>query len=139
MNANEVYEILSMGAIGTCIAAALHAGAMLVMNMAHEDSFSRRIESRRDLEKVVGVEATKLGLDKSLITSEFDAEIHCARKKDNKYLVCIQNDCCGTIAMVRHELYHVKKDLDKGKRNFLHYYFIREPRALLYGAFGIKI
>jgi hypothetical protein len=100
---------------------------------------NQKIESQKQLEKVVKEEALKLGLDTSRIESKYNAKHTAASKGEEKYVLGM-TAVNATRDNVKHELYHVLKDFDKDdKHDFMHYFFIQEPRATLYGTFGLRL
>jgi hypothetical protein len=104
------------------------------------DVWSQRIESESELCEVVRYEADKLGLDFARldvrhVRGNSDTGV---KKKDDKYEMGFNLGRGISVSTVRHELYHLLKDVDKGV-NLLSYLFIAEPKATLYGALGIKL
>jgi hypothetical protein len=103
------------------------------------------IKSQSKLEKVVKEEALKLGLDASSINAKLDSnykspngEPALSRKEGDHYQLIIVDKAYSTRRGVKHELYHIfKKDIDHNSE--LRYWLIEEPRAIVYGALGIKL
>ena len=50
-----------------------------------------------------------------------------------------QNHSGADVGATVWDLYHILKDCDNGDPTFFRYNFIAEPRAILYGNFGIKL
>jgi hypothetical protein len=107
--------------------------------------FNEKIKSQEQLEKVVREEAPKAGLNSSDIDARY---VHLGdtysdnKKKGNVGYILSMSDGTGcTRKNVRHELGHMAsgdcdgEDDSKG----LHFYFVREPRAILYEVFGLKV
>jgi hypothetical protein len=100
---------------------------------------NQKIESQKQLEKAVKEEALKLNLDTSKIEARYNAK-HTAASKEGEEYILGMTGVNATRKNVKHELYHILKDLDKeDKHDFMHYFFIQEPRASIYGTFGLKL
>ncbi|MBI2632350.1 hypothetical protein HYW75_05075 [Candidatus Pacearchaeota archaeon] len=104
--------------------------------------YPSRIVSYRELEDIVAFEALKLGINpKNIDVKLNENEITGVKKTKGRYDMSFRN-IPKDISVIRHELYHVLKDCDKfedRKIDYLYFLFIAEPRATLYGTFGIKI
>lgn len=119
-------------------------GFRIINNLFATTLFRKKIESMEELEKIVDVEARKLGLNPSSIDVEYatpgNGEV---RKIGDKYKIWMEKGRFNTPQIVQHELYHIKRgDCDKyaGRQgSFFASVFIIEPRAILYGCFGIKL
>ena len=106
--------------------------------------FNKKIKSQKELEEVVSEESKKLGLN----SAEFDIIYNSNRTSikfndEGKLELHIQGNSLATKPVVKHELYHLKRDkkaIENNKSmNGLYYLFIAEPRATLYGLTGIKL
>lgn len=105
---------------------------------------NKRLKSRDELDELVVKESEKLGLDPEKICVSIRDRNH----SYNNGLVRIFNDSsaeievngpCANANTVRHELFHLKRVINDGKNpSLLSYLFNEEPRAVLYGAFGVE-
>lgn len=134
-----------LGFIGKAIVYAITGAPVLTSlflmgcNIAHLPPFQKKITSRAELERVVKEEAEKLGLDSSKIDLKYDEQRFSSEKVGDRYNLHLQRgNFLATKKIVKHELCHIKEDCDKPITEF-YYNFIAEPRATLYGTFGIKI
>jgi hypothetical protein len=112
-----------------------------VQGLTNLSLFHEKIKSQKELEIVVKEEAEKLGLGNYKIKIIYDDKETSMRKKEGKYELGVTKTL-ATRKNVKHELYHLLKDVDGEKNShpdFVRYFFIQEPRATLYGIFGIKI
>ncbi len=137
MDPNKIFEYVTEGMKLAAIGGGSYVGALLGINLIH--GFSQRIRSQEELEMVVDEEATKLGLDPSKIDATYNGKTDGARKNRGRYDLHLIGDWLSTRAAVRHELYHILKDCDKGKPTLISYLFLEEPRALMYGSFKLKL
>ncbi|MBI2146785.1 hypothetical protein HYU22_05600 [Candidatus Woesearchaeota archaeon] len=138
----EPVEYIMEGMKWVAVGGVSYIGALWLIDGIHD--FGPRVRSQEELEKMVEEEAPKLGLNHLKIDAKYDGETVGARKNGERYDLHLVGDgdkihSSSTRATVRHELYHLLKDSDKGKLNPLYYFFVAEPRALLYGAFKIKM
>jgi hypothetical protein len=119
------------------------ASALFLMgcNAAHRPPFQKKIKSKEELENIVKEEAEKLKLDSSKIDINYGSTKFSATKVGDRYKLSLKKGgFLATRKLVRHELYHMLKDCDKEDGiTEINYQFIAEPRALIYGAFGIKL
>jgi hypothetical protein len=137
---------LGAGLITTAAYLSALASAGIVADLVN---FKNRIKSEDDLRTVVYEEAAKLGIDYSIIdqvrhTRGSDGHIlgMVSQKSNGKWDVLIPGGIFCSKNIVRHELSHIKNDECKYQRKgiipgLLHYFFLGEPRAVLYGALGI--
>lgn len=106
------------------------------------ERMSPRIRNQQHLDDVVGEEAPKLGFDPSDILIYLKAhplamDTSCCVLNKGKPELWI-NPENGTVATVRHEIYHLYRD--KGKKHSpLKYFFVSEMRAKAYASFGWKL
>ena len=149
----EGYEILSYTGETLkwlAIAGGSYFAGLNVLAYLSCSPFQDKIKSKTELEQVIREEAEKLGVDAKKITLKFEKGACWINPKGENYELTIELGAMHcTRKTVRHELYHVARDaasLQKYKdasltRSFfnLEYLFKVEPRALLYGTFGIKI
>jgi hypothetical protein len=104
--------------------------------------FNEKIKSKEQLEKVAGEEAGRLGLDSSKIDAEYShlGETYADNKKGGGHKLVIDSGLNCTRGSVKHELCHIANgDCERKKERGLHYYLVREPRAILYEVFGLRI
>jgi hypothetical protein len=102
--------------------------------------FNEKIKSKEHLERVVGEEAKKLGLDSSKIDVKYSylGDTYCDKKKEGHVLVIDSGLNC-TRGSVKHELCHINnRDCERKKEKDLYYYLVAEPRAILYEVFGLR-
>jgi hypothetical protein len=139
MDPNEIFEYINESIKWLVIAGGSYLGALFCTQLIFQTTlFRRKIHSQTELEEIVGIEAKKLGLDTTSINARFDVEGY-VKKDGKKHELCIRLGVSGTDATVRHELYHIfKKDTDYDL-TILRYFLLAEPRATLYGCFGIKL
>jgi len=151
-NLNNLAEFLDEGikllAIGIAPFILFYISSMIVLSTLHEYPKSQRIKSKEELEIVVKEEAEKLGINYDKIKVNFkdysnsiftDTDAECCKEDD---VDKINFYGWTTRKIVRHELYHILKK-DTGKKvtvpSLLYHALVAEPRAYLYGAFGIKL
>ena len=138
MDPNEVFEYLTRGIELLAIGSLIYTGGLLGLAIAHV--FSQRINSQDELEERVTEEALKLGLDPLSIKAKYNGVVNGVRKNGEYYDLHLTGDnlLCTNRAGVRHELYHVHRG-DMEHSSFFRYFFLEEPRALLYGSLKIKL
>lgn len=152
MNQVEILDYITGGinfiAIAGLGVSVAYLSSMLLLSDLHHYPKNQRIKTQEELEKVVKEEAEKLNIDFNKIKVNFYGENMnlfisggtYAQKKGNFYELHFDGENSVTIRVVRHELYHVfKKDCDRDKKSLIYYLFVAEPRASLYGVFGIKL
>ena len=132
----DLKEIMDYAEIGMRNFLLFEAGVIL----AHK--LSGGIKSQEDLDRMILEETQVLGMDASEIVGNYPARVTQVWKDGDKYRLDISTDFISSNrAGVRHELYHVfKGDVDR-YTNFpcLDYFLKQEPRAILYGAFKLKL
>ena len=106
--------------------------------------FSKKIKSQEELEDIVEEEAGKLGLDSTKIKAVYEGggwTPRCRATEEGYDLEMKGDSFLSTRKNVRHELYHIFKGDADSNRSMLSfsYFFVWEPRAVLYGSFGIKL
>lgn len=135
--ANEILRLGILGFFSYYTALGVIQFADIILNNRN------RIKSKDELDKIVSEESDRLGLDSSRIKTRY------LNLSDGHFLGYISGDDSDNIELsmpkkfgctrstVKHELAHVaNKDFNHG---ILHYLFVGEPRATLYGTFGIKV
>jgi hypothetical protein len=138
MTPDEFVGYVIEGVKWLAIGGGSHLGLLLGCQICDLSLFHKKIKSQEELEKVVAEEAIKLGLDHSKIDAKlYDGKITGARKNGDECNLRIARED-STRNVVRHELYHLLKDCDRRNPTFCYYWFVAEPRATLYGTFGIK-
>ena len=139
MDLMESFGYLAEGIKGLIVGGVGYFGILAVMSIVQD--IGKRIKSQEELEKIVEEEAIKLGLDPSKIDSKYEGEITGARKNEKGYDLHTNNFYSGNVTRgaIRHELYHILKDCDTTHPTFFRRWFMGEPKAILYGAFKIKI
>lgn len=133
MDFKEIMDYASIGMQNLL----LFGGALA---LAHK--FSGGVNSQEDLDRIISEEAAILGVDSSKIVGTYNARFTQVWKDGDKYRLEVSKDFINSNrAGVRHELYHIHKgDVDSEKRfPRLDYFLIQEPRALLYGAFKLRL
>jgi hypothetical protein len=103
--------------------------------------FNVKIKSQEHLEGVIKEEAPKIGLDSSKIYAKYNRMGDTSVEKRGEGHILFMDEGIGcTRGSVKHELWHIKKgDCERKKDKGVHYYLVREPRAVLYQVFGWKI
>ena len=142
MEKTQKLNYVGKGVIGFIGGLFIYVNALLCLQIIDDIPIfsNKKIESQKQLETVVKKEALKLGLDTSRIEAKYNAKHTSVSKNGEKYDLGMTR-VNATRDNVKHELYHVKRDFNKpeNKSNFVYYLFVQEPRATLYGAFGIKL
>jgi hypothetical protein len=108
--------------------------------------FNKTINSQKDLEKAVFERAPKAGLNPSDIHAKYVhlgdtfADNKKEGHKEEGYVLSFGDDSCCTKGQVNHELCHMANgDCDRKNERDLYYFFVSEPRAVLYQVFGLKV
>lgn len=113
--------------------------------------FHKKIQSKEELENVINKECDELGINPAEIEPVFKQESsnylsnYIIRiDKAHKWELHVKGNWQSTRNTIRHELYHFLKDAQnwrsRSKLNkFFYYLLVAEPRATLYGTFGIKL
>lgn len=100
--------------------------------------FSEKITNQRQLEKVLREEMSKLKMNEN-ISAKFGKALgevaHVRKISENNYEIVL--DYGKDRYAVKHELYHVYKN-HFSQKMFVKQFFYCEPRAVIYGALGIK-
>jgi hypothetical protein len=138
---NEILHYIQESVGWLCIGGALHMGSLGIPKLILAP-FSQRILSQQNLDEVVFEESMKLGLNNKNIKGVFTQENDCAVRSGNQYFIELNNSYFHSRrSTVRHELYHILKDSNRKKKlpRLIDYLFIAEPRATLYGTFGIRL
>jgi hypothetical protein len=103
--------------------------------------FNKKVKSQAQLEKVVRERAQKLGLNPNNIDVKYSwiGETY-ADKRGERDILSLGNGLGCKINSVDHELCHIKnRDCDREESKDWYYYFVAEPRAVLYEVFGLKV
>jgi hypothetical protein len=136
---NEGMKLLALGM-------SVPVGLLLSSYILNQPAFQKKIRSKEELEIVLQEEADKLGLDRSKIDIRYNTDSFGSRKVDERYRLDLRDnsllkdgDWFATRRLIKHELWHIKKDCDKGDPKLLNYYLIAEPRAMIYEAWGLKL
>jgi hypothetical protein len=145
-SALEGMKLVAVAGVGSFLVGMGYLVTLEGASLMH--GIGRKIKSQEELEKVVDEEAPKLGLDPTKISAKYGAEFDGARINDQGgYDLCLGENWFSTRATVRHELRHIQKDCGNEEAPFLfngnlmplmHYFFVAEPRASLYGLLKIK-
>jgi len=147
MDPKEIYDY-AMGGIALLASGGVsYFSAMALCQISTSWPFRKKISSQEELSKIIEEEAPKLGLDSKKIFGKYDAlaEGCFAQKTARGHSVVLKADSwMCTRNAVKHELYHIYRGHcdDKGEPGLLDvldYNFRREPQAVLYETFGIKI
>jgi hypothetical protein len=139
--AMEVNEVIRWGVLGL-------SGYLLAIGALNTIpsmiGYSKRIKTFDELNKVIDGEAKKLSLDpkkfRRRYTNANDGEglSGCATQlSDEVYGIAIPRNFGCDRKTVRPELVHIANGDQNHGRGY--YYFVGEPRACLYGTFGIRI
>jgi len=102
---------------------------------------SKKINSQEELDSIVEKEAKKLDLDTNKIRAKYIPYKYGrspTKKVCDKYHLYAREGITNSVIGIRHELYHILKDCDR-KKTWPYYFFIAEPRAMIYSCFGIKL
>jgi len=104
-------------------------------------TFQKKIESKKELEEKVKERAKKIGVDSSKIDVIYPSDsTYVTQDKDGRFKMNFwEEGIFNTIGGIDHGLTHIKKDRKDVSWNFFRYWFLEEPRATLYGTFGIKL
>lgn len=103
--------------------------------------FNKKIKSKEHLERVVRERAPKLGLNPLNIDVKYSwmGETY-ADKRGERNILSLGHGLGCKINSVDHELCHIaNRDCDREKEKDLYYYFVSEPRAVLYQVLGLKV
>lgn len=117
-------------------------GFKIVNELFASTLFRNEIESQEELVNIIDAEAKKLGLNPSLIDTTYSEEETGVRKIGDRYKLNIGTGSSITTQIIRHELYHIKKDCDRFEGRgipVLASVLYVEPRAILYGCFSLKL
>ena len=105
---------------------------------------TQKIKSQKELEKIVYEEATILGMDTNIIKcellNELAGESIYGGDLKNQYIYI--GGLLANRKIVRHELYHIYDghgDHDTKLETELNYWFIEEPKAIIYSFTGLKL
>ena len=103
--------------------------------------FSEKIKSQEDLERIVSEEKAKLGIDKPIKSTFFKNKFRLprARKGENDGYEIEIGGFFSDRSTVRHELYHLFRHVENGRKGKLYYHLVEEPQAVAYEAFGLKL
>jgi|SRR3989338_2786281 len=119
----------------------LLAGAVYIASLAGlqlwAESRAPKIKSDSELVAMLGQEKGKLGCSKNIAASiDYGNGSSQSRKVgENKYQIVLnKND--ADLAVLRHELYHIHAGHAELQPTFFRYWFLGEPSAILYSAFG---
>ncbi len=108
--------------------------------------FSEKIDNQEELDRITSEEAQRLGLDKVVKAKFHKIWKEGARKKnDGTYEINI-GGFGARRTQVRHELYYIyrghcdsRKRIKSNTLNRLDYFLRREPQAIAYEVFGLKL
>ncbi len=99
----------------------------------------------KELSDLLREEAAKLGLNTHIIVVRFGGEYEPSKVtkfKNGIYEIVLSGLSIlfdNLRSTLRHELYHIYDGHLEGKRSFIKYLFIQEPRAVIYQYLGIKL
>ncbi len=141
--AKEGMKLTALGGMGGIA----YVGMLYIVQSLSKFSPKNFITSDSELEQILNEEATKLGINPDKIKFVPHENMGVSKKDETYFFFINKNSIWCNRSIIKHELYHIfKGDCDKymgksAKQVFLtpYYWFIAEPRATLYGAFGIKI
>jgi hypothetical protein len=126
----ELFGICS----GICLTTIL-AGLSIIGNW-----FSERIKSQEDLNRITEEETRKLGIKRSIRANFHESDRMDAIQYSDGTCEINIGGCTSTRSSVRHELYHIYRGhLDGSKFMDKDYFLRREPQAIIYEVFRIKI
>jgi len=105
---------------------------------------SQKIKSQEELEQIVHEEALKLDMDPSIIKCEFKDNNagSSAYGGDLKYHHIFVGGLLANRKIVKHELYHIYDkhcDHNTKTKEELNYWFIEEPKAIIYSLTELKL
>ena len=112
---------------------------LIIFSLFGTTMFNKKIQSQEELDKIVDEEARKLGLDPDKIDAKYFGQTTGAEKVGERYELHLGKELLKTRNSVRHELYHIKRDCDRGKPPLWKYLFVAEPRAELYATLGWRL
>ena len=98
----------------------------------------KKIVSQEELEAIVAEEAEKLGLNPSEIDARYEVGWTGAYNEGDRSILGVSGRY-RTRAVVRHELYHIKKDCDSNDDSEMHLLLYQQPRASIYGLLRIRL
>jgi hypothetical protein len=151
MNPKDILEYAVEGIKWLAIGGGAYFGTLAGCQISTFTPHQEEIKSQEELEKVVKEKAEKLGLDSSKIYPIYYGYYNKTGilKEGERYeMHFVADGFTRTEGVIDHELCHYANgDCDRakdyydrtGRSNFLHSWLIEEPRATLYGTFGIKI
>ncbi len=139
---------MTLSTIKKGIKRTLLAGAIAYPTLFATDILSNfaleRIDSQEELEEIVYEEATNLGMNTDIIKCELEDEIEgwsaYGGGLENQYIFL--GGFLANRKMVRHELYHLYDkhcDHDTKLKEELNYWFVEEPKAIIYSFTGLKL
>jgi len=144
----DIFNIIGEGAKWLGIGGGSYMGALMgtsLIGLFYRD----RITNTEQLEKILQEEKEKLGINEEVrghLSEDFEGHVHYAQNDflgGTPHIISIG----GILArrnVVKHELYHIKKQHWNNRPknsllNMLDYLFRREPQAIAYGTFGLKL
>ena len=139
--ASNVMKWVALGGLG-------YIGVLSLVQVLGILPFQNQVTSSKELELVIQEEAEKLGIDFNRIRIVNNRKCPEVSKREDHYELSIDiYSIFCTRRVIRHELYHIfrgdceKFDNQSNLPNVLnpYYLFVAEPKATIYGLFGVKI
>ena len=144
---NDILETIGEGAKWLAIGGGSYIGALMVFPLI-TDLFSDKIKTQEQLEKILKEEKIKLRINEEVrghLSDRLDGHVHYAKNDlmwGTPHIICVGGSR-ATRACVKHELYHIKKQHWNKPQNYLlnglDSWFRREPQAVAYEIFGLKL
>ena len=145
MDPNDIFKYAINGIKWLAAGGGIYITTFLGLNVI-SNLFSERIRNQEDLDRIIAEEAKKLGMTRQ-VTSKFHNTYEAVARKleDETYKIDIGGSGANR-GDVRHELYHVhrghcddRKKIENDFLNELDYLFRREPQAVAYQVFRLKL
>lgn len=140
MSLKEIGHFALEGAKWISICGGVYFATLFACQFSTTKTFQKKIESKKELEETVKERAKKIGVDSSKIDVIYPSDsTYVTKDKDGRFKMNFwEGGVFNTVKNIDHELYHILNCDDK-PTTFFKRWFWEEPRATLYGTFGIKL
>ncbi len=138
----EPQDIAGLLELGICAAVGYLPMVTAAGYVTQSSLLQERIKSQKHLEEVINEEALKLGLEDQKFRATFPAEFNGFVFDEDHYHICIKDGMMGTCAVVRNQLYLIERGVvgrAKTVMEGLRHLVLLKPKAILYGAFRLKL
>jgi hypothetical protein len=129
-------DYIMYGLSGLALATGTYVPMFMALSLIH--SFGEKIDSQSKLEKLTKEEFENSNKADLSIIPKYGAKRNESDFVDGNYHLFVGKGNLATRAWVRHEACHIRNE-DLKHHSTLRYFLLEEPRALLYGAFKIKV